>query len=65
MALSIDLLKVLACPRCKGAVESFHDGTAIICPECRLKYPVRDSIPVMLVDEAEQMGEQGPETGDR
>ena len=65
MALSTDLLKVLACPRCKGAVESSPDGTGIICPVCCLKYPVRDGIPVMLVDEAEQMGGQCPGTGDR
>ncbi|CAG0962421.1 Trm112 family protein [Geobacter sp.] len=65
MALSIDLLKILACPRCRGEVCSADDGSGLICPACRLKYPVRDGIPVMLADEAEHIGDQGPETGER
>lgn len=65
MALSEELLAVLACPGCKGEVRSAEDGSGIICPACRLKYPIRDDIPVMLVDEAEGIGEQEPETGVR
>lgn len=46
-----ELLKILACPQCKGPVE-FIPGQGIVCRPCRLVYPVRDDIPVMLIDEA-------------
>jgi uncharacterized protein YbaR (Trm112 family) len=52
MALSEQLLDILACPQCKGPVRLLDDGSALVCPSCRLKFPVRDDIPVMLVDEA-------------
>lgn len=47
-----ELLNILACPDCKGEVK--EEGEKIVCRKCGLKYPVRDSIPIMLVDEAEQ-----------
>lgn len=65
MALSEELLAVLACPVCKGGVRIAEDGSGLICPECRLKYPIRDEIPVMLVDEATGGDGQEPETGER
>ena len=46
------LLEILACPACKGDVEERNDK--IICLKCGLKYPVKDGIPVMLIDEAEK-----------
>ncbi len=52
MAISQDLLEILACPVCKVKVELKSDGSALKCPECKRVYPVRDNIPVMLVDEA-------------
>jgi uncharacterized protein YbaR (Trm112 family) len=47
------LLDVLACPKCKADVKL--DGERIICtnPQCGLRYPIRDRIPVMLIDQAE------------
>lgn len=53
MKLSSDLMEILACPKCKGEVEADHENEAILCRNCRLSYPVRDDIPVMLIDEAE------------
>lgn len=53
MTLSRELLEILACPKCKGEVHLREDGTAILCEGCRLAYPIRDEIPVMLIDEAE------------
>jgi len=49
-----ELLEILACPRCKADVRL--EGEAIVCtnPQCGLRYPVRDGIPVMLVDEAQK-----------
>ncbi|HEY6872640.1 MAG TPA: Trm112 family protein [Geobacteraceae bacterium] len=58
MALSKELLAILACPKCKGKVTLPDDGTALVCPACSLKYPIRDGIPVMLVDEAEKTGNE-------
>lgn len=57
MALSEELLQILVCPACKQGVTLLEDGSALICVACGLKYPIRDGIPVMLVDEAEKCGE--------
>ena len=52
MALSEDLLEILACPSCKAKVELKADGSGLKCVECKRVYPIRDDIPVMLIDEA-------------
>ena len=52
MAISQDLLEILACPLCKSKVELKPDGSGLKCLECHRVYPIRDDIPVMLVDEA-------------
>ncbi len=46
------LLEILACPKCKGDV--ILQGDRIVCTQCGLRYPIRDGIPIMLVEEAEQ-----------
>ena len=56
MALSQDLLAILACPRCKREVRLLTDETGLVCDTCRLKYPITEGVPVMLVDEAEKVG---------
>ena len=52
MAISKDLLDILVCPKCKEPVELKQDENGLRCPSCKLVYPIRDDIPVMLVDEA-------------
>jgi uncharacterized protein YbaR (Trm112 family) len=52
MTLSPKLLAILVCPRCKGALEYREAEPSLVCPACRLRYPVRDDIPIMLLDEA-------------
>jgi hypothetical protein len=52
MAISKDLLEILVCPLCKTPVELLVDDNGLRCAPCRLVYPIRDDIPVMLVDEA-------------
>ena len=47
-----ELLDVLACPACKGDVQL--KDNKIICLKCKRKYPIKDGIPIMLVEEAEQ-----------
>ena len=50
-----ELLDILACPKCKGPVRLNIDRNGIICETCKLIYPIRDDIPIMLIDEAEQI----------
>jgi hypothetical protein len=52
MALSEKLLELLVCPEDKTPVKLTPDRQGLKCPTCRRVYPVRDDIPVMLVDEA-------------
>ena len=52
MTLSPQLLAILVCPKCKGDLEYNPDAAHLVCPTCRLRYPVRDDIPIMLIDEA-------------
>jgi uncharacterized protein YbaR (Trm112 family) len=52
MALSPELLEILVCPLCKADLEVKPGETGLKCVQCRRVYPVRDGIPVMLVDEA-------------
>ncbi len=52
MAISKELLEILVCPICKTPVELLQDDNGLRCQPCRLVYPIRDDIPVMLVDEA-------------
>jgi uncharacterized protein YbaR (Trm112 family) len=52
LAINSELLEILVCPACKAKVELKADGSGLKCVECHRVYPVRDDIPVMLVDEA-------------
>ena len=56
MALSKDLLEILACPKCKGDIRLTEKGDGLVCDWCKLLYPVKDDIPVMLIDEATKIG---------
>jgi uncharacterized protein YbaR (Trm112 family) len=50
--VSKELLEILACPKCKSSVEPTSDGEGLACAQCAVVYPVREDIPVMLVEEA-------------
>jgi uncharacterized protein len=52
MTIPPQLLAILVCPRCKGPLEHRDDVPALDCQHCGLRFPVRDGIPVMLLDEA-------------
>lgn len=52
MAINKDLLDILACPKCKGEITLTEKEDGLICNKCKLLYPIRDGIPVMLIDEA-------------
>lgn len=51
-----ELLRILACPKCLGDLKAFEENGAaagFVCHRCKVVYPVRDNIPVMLVEEAQ------------
>ena len=52
MAVSKELLEILVCPLCKTPVQLTPDQQGLKCSTCRRVFPIRDDIPVMLVDEA-------------
>ena len=61
MIISKDLLKILACPKCKGALKlkeksTTHGDEGLTCDKCKLLYPIIGGIPVMLIDEAIPIG---------
>ncbi len=60
--IAAELLALLACPSCKGPVTQTNDAASLVCPSCRLRYPVREGIPVMLLDEAETLQGDGDQS---
>jgi uncharacterized protein len=50
------LMKILVCPKCHSALRADDAASELVCTGCGLAYPVRDNIPVLLVDEARQAG---------
>jgi len=52
MPISKELLDILACPKCKGDVFLNEKEDGLVCESCRLLYPIKEEIPVMLIDEA-------------
>lgn len=56
MELVQEMLEILACPKCKGPLE--YAGDSLVCQACRLKYSIRQGIPVLLVEEAEKLSKE-------
>ncbi len=52
MAVSQELLEILACPQCKGNIHLNDTQDGLICDHCKLLYEIKDDIPIMLIDEA-------------
>jgi len=52
MNIDPELLKILACPACKAPVKLVNDETGLKCGQCHRVFPIKDDIPVMLLDEA-------------
>lgn len=50
------LLEILVCPLCKGPLDHRKAAQELVCKPCRLAYPIRDGIPVMLEEEARALG---------
>ena len=56
MALNLELLGLLACPKCHGGLVLLPGQDGLLCAACAVVYPVRDEIPVMLAEEAAPLG---------
>ena len=52
MSIDQKLLEILACPKCKGDLVLTEKEDGLICRSCKLLYPIRDDIPIMLIEEA-------------
>ena len=52
MALKKELLDILACPKCKGDLAYNEQENFLVCKRCMVMYPVKDDIPIMLIEEA-------------
>ena len=52
MSISKELLSILACPKCKGAIQLTDKEDGLTCQPCQLKYRIEDDIPIMLIEEA-------------
>ncbi|MGA1367275.1 MAG: Trm112 family protein [Blastocatellia bacterium] len=50
--IKLDFLAILRCPACHGKLEERPDGHGLACISCRRVYPIRDEIPVLLIEEA-------------
>lgn len=55
MAISKELLEILACPKCKGDIYLNESEDGLVCDHCRLVYEIRDDIPIMLIEEAKPL----------
>lgn len=53
--LDPQLLEILVCPQCKGDLEYRQNDNELVCHKCRLRYEIRDGIPIMLIDEAKPL----------
>jgi uncharacterized protein len=52
MSINKELLDILCCPKCKGDIVLTKDGGGLVCHSCKVMYPIKDDIPIMLIDEA-------------
>jgi uncharacterized protein YbaR (Trm112 family) len=59
MTLDPQLLEILVCPNDRGDLDLLEDEQVLVCRKCGYRYPIRDDIPVMLIDEADKPGGGG------
>ncbi len=58
MTLDPQLLEILVCPNDRGELDLLEDTQELVCRTCGYRYPIRDDIPVMLIDEAQKPDSQ-------
>lgn len=57
MSFDRELLEILACPQCQRDLTLTPEEDGLVCEACKVKYPIRDGVPVMLADEAEPVAD--------
>ncbi|MBC8213706.1 MAG: Trm112 family protein [Candidatus Marinimicrobia bacterium] len=57
MSLNKEISEILVCPKCKGDLEHEDESLHLNCVECKLLFPIKNGIPIMLVDYAESLTE--------
>jgi len=62
MAVKQELLDILVCPKCKGDLILTEKSDGLVCEACRLKYEIKNDIPIMLIDEARPLDGDEAET---
>ena len=55
MPVSQELLDILACPKCKGDLHLTGASDGLVCEPCKLVYPIKEDIPIMLIEEAQPL----------
>jgi len=55
MPIASELLEILACPKCKGDIALTPRGDGLVCAKCAVVYPIREDIPIMLIEEAVEL----------
>ncbi|MCD6129416.1 MAG: Trm112 family protein [Deltaproteobacteria bacterium] len=55
--ISKELLEILVCPKCKGELKLTKEKDGLICERCKLIYPIKEDIPIMLIEEAKPLNE--------
>jgi uncharacterized protein YbaR (Trm112 family) len=55
MPVSQELLDILACPKCKGDLRMTAGNDGLVCEACKLVYPIKEDIPIMLIEEAQPL----------
>jgi uncharacterized protein len=63
MELDDWLMEIIVCPKCRAGLRADDAASELVCTGCGLAYPVRDNIPVLLLDEARQPESRAPQPG--
>jgi uncharacterized protein YbaR (Trm112 family) len=55
MPLDRELLEIIVCPKCKGELIYEQDKERLVCKNCSVYYPIREEIPILLIEEAQKL----------
>jgi len=51
MGINKNLLEIICCPICKGSLKEEKNGKFLVCEACKIKYPIKEGIPVLIAEE--------------